>query len=214
MLAIVCSFLCAGSGLAGFALACGCRSRLMTVTDLGGEPIDNLRLCADICTHFLPPHAPHLLIAFVPHVLTDKDTHGVCGNAVSVAELDWFTPAESCVDAATVDVIVGADLVYDVTTHAALVGTLAYFRDSRPSASSPLCAYLACSIRTESTFSEFTRLLKEHGFMFTVVYAREMGCKDDDRDAAALHYILEDDVGIRASSVAAITILVLKIDIQ
>jgi hypothetical protein len=121
----------AGTGLAGFAIACACAPALVTVTEMAGDPVMNLQHCSDV---FSSTHASCIT---------------ACGCNVTACALDWRAPEDCVLD--DVDVIIGSDIVYDPELHTMLLHTLRYFMKKQPELKPALTAYLACTIRCVSS---------------------------------------------------------------
>ena len=134
----------------------------------------------------------------------DCATHPACNHSIAVTELDWGNPAASTLYGATgaagaaqVDVIIGADLVYDPANHPALTDTLAFlFACHCGDGGRELLAYLACTVRTEATFSEFVDMAASKGMAVEVLSVGPAAGAASAKQC--LHCVVDDDVTVRA----------------
>jgi predicted nicotinamide N-methyase len=89
---------------------------------------------------------------------------------LSVLDLKWGhalvgTEEEKWIGGATVDIVLGADITYDINCHAGLVATLLELFDLHPH----VCVIMAATERNSSTLDSFIKRCKSAGIRLTQV---------------------------------------------
>ncbi len=145
----------AGCGLTGIVAAAVSKAKSMLLTDYTDPVLSNMRFNVEI----------------------NKDAYlANSETTIDVDFLDWCQVAEANNESspllqrlASIDVILAADVIYDVTVVPQLVTTVRKFMESGPSPKSKV-AYFATTYRNEKTFQVFTKELEKASIHSTLIH--------------------------------------------
>lgn len=147
------------SGFVGITLGRHCLPRKMIMSDCHGSVIktlmENVRMNFEKFSSFEDDRTTNL----IDKIVTDKNIE------IGILDLPWEDADRCKEDLKQIqpDIVLAADVVYDDTIFAALIGCLKEIFQNF----SGIDFYLSQTIRNEDTFNKFCQLLKENGFSIT-----------------------------------------------